>query len=45
MAIFFCDNVLFDRGEVSGVIDFGFAATDALAYDIAIAVNDWCCGR
>ena len=38
----FCDNVLFDRGEVSGVIDFGFAATDALAYDLAIAVNDWC---
>ncbi len=38
----FCDNVLFDRGKVSGVIDFGFAATDALAYDLAIAVNDWC---
>jgi homoserine kinase type II len=38
----FCDNVLFDRGEVSGVIDFGFAATDAFAYDLAIAVNDWC---
>ena len=38
----FCDNVLFDRGRVSGIIDFGFAATDALAYDLAIAVNDWC---
>ena len=38
----FCDNVLFDRGKVSGVIDFGFAATDAYAYDLAIAVNDWC---
>jgi homoserine kinase type II len=38
----FCDNVLFDQGKVSGVIDFGFAATDALAYDLAIAVNDWC---
>lgn len=38
----FCDNVLFDRGKVSGVIDFGFAATDALTYDLAIAVNDWC---
>ena len=27
---------------MSGIIDFGFAATDALAYDLAIAVNDWC---
>jgi homoserine kinase type II len=38
----FCDNVLFVDGRVSGIIDFGFAATDALAYDIAISVNDWC---
>jgi homoserine kinase type II len=38
----FCDNVLFDGGKVTGVIDFGFAATDAFAYDLAIAVNDWC---
>ncbi len=38
----FCDNVLFDQGKVSGVIDFGFAATDPFAYDLAIAVNDWC---
>ena len=38
----FCDNVLFEDGKVSGVIDFGFAATDAFAYDLAIAVNDWC---
>jgi homoserine kinase type II len=27
---------------VTGIIDFGFAATDFLAYDLAIAVNDWC---
>ncbi len=41
-AILFCDNVLFENGRVSGIIDFGFAATDAFAYDLAIAVNDWC---
>jgi len=38
----FCDNVLFANGRVAGIIDFGFAATDFYAYDLAIAVNDWC---
>ena len=38
----FCDNVLFAGARVSGIIDFGFAATDFFAYDLAIAVNDWC---
>jgi len=41
----FCDNVLFSDTRVSGIIDFGFAATDFLAYDLAIAVNDWCVVR
>jgi homoserine kinase type II len=40
----FCDNVLFANGRVAGIIDFGFAATDFFAYDLAIAVNDWCIG-
>ena len=38
----FCNNVLFENGRLAGIIDFGFAATDFFAYDLAITVNDWC---
>ncbi len=38
----FPDNVFFLSGAVSGLIDFYFAATDILAYDIAVCLNAWC---
>ena len=38
----FPDNVFFLEGKVSGLIDFYFAATDLLAYDLAVCINAWC---
>ncbi|MCB4823745.1 homoserine kinase [Roseicella aerolata] len=43
----FPDNVFFLDGpegkpRVSGLIDFYFACTDLLAYDIAVCLNAWC---
>ena len=38
----FPDNVFFLEGRLSGLIDFYFAATDVLAYDVAVALNAWC---
>jgi homoserine kinase type II len=38
----FPDNVFFLEGKVSGLIDFYFAATDILTYDIAVCLNAWC---
>jgi len=38
----FPDNVFFRDRQLSGLIDFYFACTDFLAYDIAICLNAWC---
>jgi homoserine kinase type II len=37
----FPDNSFFLDGELSGVIDFYFACSDFLAYDLAICLNAW----
>lgn len=41
----FPDNVFFIGERLSGIIDFYFACTDFLAYDVATCMNAWCFER
>ncbi|MET0180729.1 MAG: homoserine kinase [Novosphingobium sp.] len=41
----FPDNVLMSGDRVSGLIDFYFACTDAMAYDLAVTHAAWCFDR
>ncbi|MGA0608131.1 homoserine kinase [Phenylobacterium sp. VNQ135] len=41
-ADYFPDNVFFQGGKFAAAFDFYFACNDALAYDIAVALNAWC---
>lgn len=42
----FRDNVMFDglpgHEKLTGFLDFFFAGTDALLFDLAVCLNDWC---
>lgn len=38
----FPDNVFFEGEQLSGLIDFYFACTDFLVYDLGVCLNAWC---
>lgn len=38
----FRDNVLWEAGEISAILDFEQASGGSLVYDLAVCINDWC---
>lgn len=38
----FRDNVLWDGGRISAILDFEQASGGSLVYDLAVCINDWC---
>lgn len=38
----FRDNVLWENGAISAILDFEQASGGSLAYDLAVCINDWC---
>ncbi len=38
----FRDNVLWEGGEITAILDFEQASGGSLAYDLAVCLDDWC---
>jgi homoserine kinase type II len=38
----FRDNVLWQDGRITAILDFEQASGGSLAYDLAVCINDWC---